>query len=109
LLLLVGSLNNDQAHSSLLSLNHYLIKEISMRLPARFAPIAFGGLLSLIMVTIVSAFVIASTRGLEANFMSQWARSCITTWPIAFPTVTLIAPWVRRVVLRLTEQSEQRA
>ena len=80
-----------------------------MRIPARFAPIAFGALLSAIMVAIVSAFVILSTRGLEPNFTTQWIQSCLTTWPIAFPTVTLIAPWVRRVVMRFTEPSQQRA
>ena len=47
-----------------------------MRIPNRFAPIVFGGLLS--------------------------AISCLTTWPVAFPTVTIVAPWVRRVVGRLT-------
>ena len=80
-----------------------------MRIPARFAPIAFGALLSAIMVAIVSAFVILTTRGLEPNFASQWLRSCLTTWPVAFPTVTLIAPWVRRVVTRFIEPSQQRA
>ncbi len=80
-----------------------------MRIPARLAPIAFGALLSAIMVAIVSAFVIVSTRGLEPNFVSQWIRSCLATWPIAFPTVTLIAPWVRRLVMRFTEPSELRA
>lgn len=80
-----------------------------MRIPARFAPIAFGALLSAIMVAIVSAFVIVSTRGLELNFTSQWIKSCLMTWPIAFPTVTLIAPWVRRIVTRFTEPRQQRA
>ena len=41
-----------------------------MRIPARFAPILFGAMLSAIMV--------------------------------AFPTVTLVAPWVRGVVGRVT-------
>ena len=73
-----------------------------MRIPARFAPILFGGLLSLVMVGLVSAFVIASTQGVNADFVAQWFRSCLTTWPVAFPTVTLVAPWVRRAVGRLT-------
>jgi hypothetical protein len=46
-----------------------------MKIPNRFAPLVFGG---------------------------PRARSCMTTWPIAFPTVTVVAPWVRRVVGRLT-------
>jgi uncharacterized protein DUF2798 len=73
-----------------------------MRIPSRFAPIAFGALLSVIMVAIVSAFVILSTQGLQANFLAQWGRGCLTTWPVAFPTVTLIAPWVRRMVGAIT-------
>lgn len=73
-----------------------------MRIPARFAPIVFGALLSAIMVAIVSAAVLATSRGIDGNFAGSWASSCLTTWPIAFPTVTLIAPWVRRLVGRIT-------
>jgi hypothetical protein len=73
-----------------------------MRVPARFAPILFGALLSAIMVGIVSAFVLATTQGIHPGLPAQWLKSCITTWPVAFPTVTLISPWVRRVVGRLT-------
>jgi hypothetical protein len=73
-----------------------------MRIPARFAPIAFGALLSAIMVALVSAFVIALTQGFHPGFAAQWLKSCATTWPVAFPTVTLVAPWVRRIVGRLT-------
>ena len=73
-----------------------------MHLPARYSPILFGALLSAIMVSLVSAFVIVITQGLHAGFPAQWLKSCLTTWPIAFPTVTLLAPWVRRIVARLT-------
>lgn len=73
-----------------------------MRIPARFAPVLFGALLSVIMVGLVSAFVIAITQGVHAGFAAQWFRSCLTTWPVAFPTVTLVAPWVRRVVGHMT-------
>jgi hypothetical protein len=73
-----------------------------MRIPARFAPVLFGALLSVIMVGLVSAFVIAITQGIHAGFAAQWFRSCLTTWPVAFPTVTLVAPWVRRVVGHMT-------
>ena len=73
-----------------------------MRIPARFAPIVFGALLSAIMVALVSAFVIAITQGFQQGFAMQWLRSCATTWPVAFPTVTLVAPWVRRIVGRVT-------
>lgn len=73
-----------------------------MRVPSRFAPLVFGALLSAIMVAIVSAFVLATAQGIDPGFPAQWLKSCVTTWPVAFPTVTLVAPWVRRVVARVT-------
>jgi hypothetical protein len=72
-----------------------------MRIPARYSPIVFGALLSAIMVAVVSAFVIATTQGIQGGFLALWIKSCLTTWPFAFPTVTLIAPWVRRLVTTL--------
>lgn len=73
-----------------------------MTVPARFAPVLFGALLSIIMVAVVSAFVLASSQGIQPGFPAQWLKSCMTTWPVAFPTVLLVAPWVRRLVGRLT-------
>jgi len=73
-----------------------------MRIPSRFAPILFGALLSAIMVTIVSGFVLATTRGIHPGFGTQWIRSCVSTWPVAFVTVTIVAPRVRSLVGRLT-------
>lgn len=73
-----------------------------MRIPTRYAPIVFGALLSVIMVAFVSAIVLALNRGVGEGFAWQWLKSCATTWPVAFPTVTLLAPWVRRVVARVT-------
>jgi hypothetical protein len=73
-----------------------------MCIPARFASIAFGPLLSAIMVALVSGFVIATTQGIDQEFAAQWLKSCATTRPAAFPTVTLVAPWVRGVVNRWT-------
>jgi hypothetical protein len=73
-----------------------------MRIPARFSPIVFGALLSMIMVAVVSAFVLATSQGLHPGFLAQWSKSCATTWPMAFVTVTLVAPLVRRVVARVT-------
>lgn len=73
-----------------------------MRIPARFAPILFGALLSMIMVAVVSAFVLATSQGVHPGFLAQWTKSCLTTWPMAFVTVTLVAPVVRRTVAKLT-------
>ena len=73
-----------------------------MRIPARFAPLVFGALLSSIMVGIVSAFVLLTTRGFHEGIWWQWLKSFLMTWPVAFPTVTIVAPWAHKVVGRLT-------
>lgn len=73
-----------------------------MTIPSRFAPLIFSALLSAIMVAIVSAFVLATSQGLHPGFGNQWLRSCASTWPVAFPTVAIVAPLVRRLVGRIT-------
>ena len=73
-----------------------------MRIPARFSPIVFGALLSAVMVAIVSAFVLATSRGIDSGFLALWTTSCMKTWPIAFVSVTLLAPQVRKLVARVT-------
>ena len=73
-----------------------------MRIPARYAPILFGALLSMIMVTLVSAFVLAINQGFHPGYLAQWWKSGVTTWPVAFVTVTLVAPMVRKAVARVT-------
>ena len=73
-----------------------------MQIPARYAPLLFSALLSTIMVAIVSAFVLVTTRGFQPDLASQWGKSMLRTWPVAFPTVAVVAPLVRRLVARLT-------
>jgi hypothetical protein len=80
---------------------------MSMRFPARFGNLLFGGILSAIMVTIVSGAVLLVTQGLTPDFPARWAKGFATAWPIAFPTVLLVAPLVRRVVAKLTAGSAQ--
>ena len=73
-----------------------------MRIPARYVPILFSALLSSIMVAIVSAFVLVTSQGMHAGLFAQWLKSCAATWPVACPTVAVVAPAVRRIVGRMT-------
>ncbi|UTW13476.1 DUF2798 domain-containing protein [Marinobacterium rhizophilum] len=73
-----------------------------MRIPVRYAPILFSALLSAIMVCIVSAFVLVISQGIHSGFATQWVKSCMTTWPIAFAAVAIVAPLVKRIVGRIT-------
>lgn len=73
-----------------------------MKIPARYSNILFGGMLSVIMVTIISGTVVLITQGYDANFFGHWFKGFATAWPVAFPTVLVVAPFVRRVVARVT-------
>ena len=76
-----------------------------MKIHSRFAPLLFSALLSMIMVCIVSAFVLVSSQGIHAGIPGLWIKSCLTTWPVAFPTVAIVAPFVRRIVGSMTCQT----
>jgi len=73
-----------------------------MSISPRFAPLVYGGLLSAIMVAVVSGFVLFINQGAAPDFVARWLKSIATTWPVAFPTVLVVAPLVRRFVARLT-------
>tara|TARA_R110000787_G_scaffold57975_1_gene132088 strand:- start:2250 stop:2477 length:228 start_codon:yes stop_codon:yes gene_type:complete len=70
-------------------------------IPARFAPVVFGFILSGLMSCIVSG--IATFRVLDANdpMLASWLSAWIYSWMVAFPTVLLVAPLTRRIVAKL--------
>ncbi len=73
-----------------------------MKIPARYSHLLFGALLSAIMVTIISGTVVLINQGYDAEFFGHWFRGFATAWPVAFPTVLVVAPFVRRVVAKIT-------
>jgi len=70
-------------------------------IPARFAPVLFGFILSGSMSAIISG--IATYRVLEgdAAFFGPWLSSWLFSWMVAFPSVLVVGPFARRVVARL--------
>ncbi len=76
-------------------------------IPARFAPILFGLILSCIMSGIVTLVVSIKNFGLEMQTVTGWIASWSFSWPIAFAVVLVVAPLVRRLVAKLTRQSAE--
>ena len=76
-----------------------------MLIPGRYSSILFGAILSAIMVSIVSASVILINQG-TVGFFSRWATSLLTTWPIAFAAILIVAPLVRKLVAKLTSNEQ---
>ncbi len=71
-------------------------------IPARFAPILFGLILTGFMSCIVSGISTLRAIGLPPGFVGQWMASWLAAWAVAFPTVLAVAPLTRRLVARLT-------
>lgn len=70
-------------------------------LPARFAPVLFGFLLSGMMSLIVSGLSTFRALGLVDGFALIWAGNWAVSWATAFPVVLVVAPITRRLVARL--------
>lgn len=75
-----------------------------MIISPRYAPVLFGGLLSAIMVAVVSAVLLILNQGLTPDFILNWLKNFAATWPVAFPTVLVVAPMVRRFVGKVTAE-----
>ena len=83
-----------------LSLNGFKV-DIRLMIPARFAPVVFGFILSGLMSLIVSGIATFRALGPVAGFFSQWMGSWGPSWLVAFPTVLIVAPLTRRIVAKL--------
>jgi len=73
-----------------------------VKVSSKYSNLLFGGMLSIIMVTIISGAVVIVNQGVTPELPNQWLKGFITAWPIAFPTVLIVAPQVRKIVSKLT-------
>lgn len=71
-------------------------------IPARFAPILFGFLLSGLMSFIVTGVATLRALGLAPDFIHAWLGAWGFGWPVAFVVVLGVAPLVRWMVAKLT-------
>lgn len=72
-------------------------------IPARFAPVLFGLILSGLMSLIVSGIATARATGMVPEFPGLWMAAWVTSWLVAFPTVLVIAPLARRLVAKVVK------
>lgn len=71
-------------------------------IPARYAPILFGLILSGLMSCIVSGIATLRAIGMTPDLFQTWFGSWLTAWAVGFPTVLVVGPITRRIVARLT-------
>lgn len=73
----------------------------SRRLPARYAAVMMPLLLSIIMTFVVSGIATMRALGPTPAFLQAWPGSWVLSWLVAFPTLLLVMPLVRRLLALL--------
>jgi hypothetical protein len=71
------------------------------KLPARYAPVLMPLILSIFMTCIVSMISTLRNVGVVPNFAKIWLGAWALSWIIAFPTLLLVLPTVRRITAAL--------
>ena len=68
------------------------------KLPARFAPVVMPLVLSVLMTFVVSVISTLKSLGLTPAFLATWPGAWEIPWLVAFPTLLVVLPLVRRIV-----------
>ncbi len=74
------------------------------RLPARAAPLVLPFVPTLAMSGTVSATFAVNAPGFTAEVLRDWPVAWMMSWLVAFPTMLVVLPAVRRVVAMLVER-----
>ncbi len=60
-------------------------------LPKRLLPIVGPFLMSVFMVTLMTAVITTVNTGIDQEFLSRWGKAFAIAWPIAFSFIFLFA------------------
>lgn len=73
------------------------------KLPARYAPIVMPFVLSILMTAVVSVISTLRSLGATPAFLATWPGAWALSWLVAFPTLLVVLPLVRRIVASVVE------
>ena len=73
------------------------------RISHRFTHVVFGLLLSGLMSFLVSGIATMRAIGIPDGFFFKWVTAWLGSWAVAFPSVLVVAPIVRRMVAVICE------
>lgn len=75
------------------------------KLPARYASLIMPLVLSVLMTFVVSAISTLKSLGPTPDFIATWPAAWALSWLVAFPTLLVILPLVRRIVALIVASS----
>lgn len=68
------------------------------KLPPRYASVVMPLILSILMTFVVSAISTLKSLGPTPAFLASWPAAWALSWIVAFPTLLVVLPLVRRIV-----------
>jgi hypothetical protein len=77
----------------------------AVSLPRWTHPFVMPVLLSVLMTAVVSAISTLKAVGVRPDIVGLWLQAWFWSWIVAFPTLLLVLPLVRKWTARLTEQT----
>ena len=77
------------------------------KFPVRYAKTLMPIMLSISMSAIISCAVTALNAGITSAFMTKWASAWATAWIVAYPSLLILLPVVRQLVLVIVESPQQ--
>ena len=70
-------------------------------IPAKYGQVTFIFFVSICMSCVVSGVSVLTTAGFVDAIFALWMTAWLKSWVIAFPSLLIIAPLVRRCVDKL--------
>jgi hypothetical protein len=77
------------------------------KLPPRYASVVLPLILSVLMTFVVSAISTLKSLGPTPAFLATWPAAWALSWIVAFPTLLVVLPLVRRIVSLVVEPPMQ--
>ena len=74
-------------------------------IPKKYEFLIFSFLMSSFMTFIMSGVVSYINMGLVDGFLKLWSTAYVNSFVVAFPSVILVVPLVRKLVVKLIKQS----
>jgi hypothetical protein len=71
------------------------------RLPQRFWPIIFPGVVALGMAILMSGVITALNTGVDAGFFNRWGKSFALAFPLAWGAAIVWAPIARTIAVKI--------
>jgi hypothetical protein len=73
------------------------------KLHAKYAPLVFAAIMSIIMAGFMSAVVTAINTGIDAGFIKRWLLAYAKVLPIAFLAIILLRPLAQKLTALIVQ------